>query len=263
MIGEVRLMSKISIIAPVGTSPPVVTEFIQHVQESMFESVTDLTLIATREQVVLEGVELIKMAVKRRYSKVHIHVVELSFTDIASETDHLEFMKTCARILREQRDIYRADKVYLCVAGGRKDMCITLSLLAQYFGVNGVFHVIMPEVKAFSSELERMRYEINKLAEAENKDLYYQEKAERFDKLMYPPLKSYIVIRIPIIPIPQNIIYDVIKILKAKKVKRTDIDLPINFLKDLEASNIIRITSNFIYVEDVGYNVLKALGESI
>jgi CRISPR-associated protein Csx14 len=256
-------MSKISIIAPVGTSPPVVTEFLQYVQESMFESVTDLTVIATREQAVLEGVELIKVAVKRRYPKVHLHVVELPFTDIASEADHLEFMKTCARILRDQREIHRAEKVYLCVAGGRKDMCITLSLLAQYFGVNGVFHVIMPDVKAFSSELERMRHDISELAKAENKEAYYQEKAERFDELMYPPLKSYIIIRIPIIPIPQNIIYDVIKILKAKKAKRTEIDLPISFLKDLEASNVIRVTKNYIYAEEIGYNILKSLGEII
>jgi CRISPR-associated protein Csx14 len=254
---------KISIIAPLGTSPPVVTEFLQYVQESMFESVTDLTLIATKEQAVLEGLELIKVAVKRRYPKVHVHIVELPFTDIASEADHLEFMKICAKILKDQRDVHRADKVYLCVAGGRKDMCITLSLLAQYFGVNGVFHVIMPNVKAFSSELERMRYEISELARAGDKEAYYQAKAERFDELMYPPIKSYITIRIPIIPIPQNIIYDVIKILKAKKVERKDVDLPISFLKDLEASNIIRLTKNFILIEDVGYNILEALGEAI
>ncbi|MBS7638155.1 CRISPR-associated protein Csx14 [Candidatus Bathyarchaeota archaeon] len=256
-------MRKTSIIAPLGTSPPVITEFLQYVQEAMFERVTDLTIIVTREPAVLEGKELVKAAVKHRYPMVHIHEEELPFTDITSDEDHLEFMKICARILREQREIHRAEKVYLCVAGGRKDMCITLSLLGQYFGVNGVFHVIMPEIKAYSAELERVRYEISELARAEDKERYYKEREEIFEKLMYPPAESYTVIRIPIIPTPQNIIFDVFKLLKARKVSRKDVELPLSFLKDLEASKIIKITQNFIYTEEIGYNILKVLGEVI
>ena len=260
---EEAYMRKTSIIAPLGTSPPVITEFLQYIQEAMFEKVTDLTIIATREPTVLEGKELVKAAVKHRYPKVHIHEEELPFTDITSDKDHLEFMKICARILREQREIHRAERVYLCVAGGRKDMCITLSLLGQYFGVNGIFHIIMPEIQAYSAELERIRHEISELTRAENKDQYYKEKIELFERLMYPPLASYKIIRIPIIPIPQNMIQEILKILKAKKLSRKDINIPFNLLKDLQASNLIRITNNFIYTEDMGYNILKALGEEI
>jgi len=256
-------MQKVSIIAPVGTSPPVVTEFLQYVEEAMCERVTDLTLMATKERAVLEGVELIKVAVRRRYPHVHLHVVELPFADIASEADHLEFMRISAKVLRDQRAVHRADKVYLCVAGGRKDMCITLSLLAQYFGVNGVFHVIMPDVKAFSVELERMRHEISELAKAEDKEAYYRERAEMFDELMYPPLKSYVAIRIPIIPVPQSVVRDVMKILKAGRVRKADVDVPVSFLRDLEASGIVRVTRNFIYAREAGYDILKSLGETI
>jgi CRISPR-associated protein Csx14 len=254
---------KISIIAPLRTSPPVVTEFLQYVQEAMFERVTDLTLIATKEPTVLSGIELIKAAVHRRYPQVHIHVVELPFTDITSDKDHLEFMKICAKILREQHELHQADKIYLCVAGGRKDMCITMAILGQYFGVNGIFHVIMPDVKAFSMDLEMMRHEINELADTEDKDAYYLEKAEKFDSLMYPFLGSYSVIRIPMLPMPQNIIKEVFKILKAKKLPRDEVNMPPNFLRALEAANLVRVTRNFVYTEGIGYDILNVLGEAI
>jgi CRISPR-associated protein Csx14 len=182
-------MHKVSIIAPVRTSPPVVTEFLQYVEEDMSERVTDLTLIATREPLVLSVVELIEAAVRRRYPHVHAHVVELPFADVTSDREHLEFMKVCARVIRDQHEVHGADKVYLCVAGGRKDMCITMALLGQYLGVNGVFHVVMPDVKAFNVELERARATIEELAKAEDKDAYYRERAELFDPTDVPAPK--------------------------------------------------------------------------
>jgi CRISPR-associated protein Csx14 len=256
-------MQKISIIAPVGTSPPVVTEFLQYVQEAMSERATDLTLIATREPLVLSGVELIKAAVRRRYPHVHTHVVELPFTDITSDREHLEFMKVCARVIRDQREAYGADRVYLCVAGGRKDMCITMALLGQYLGVNGVFHVVMPDVKAFNVELERARAAIEELAKAEDKDAYYRERAELFDPLMYPPLSSYSVITIPVLPVPRDLVREAVRILKAKKLRLDEVKAPLDFLKAMEAANLVKVTQNYVYTKKLGYDVLDVLGELV
>lgn len=254
---------KTSIIAPVGTSPPVITEFVQYVEGFLEKRVTDLTLIATKEPIVLQGIELIKVALKRRYPHVHLHVAKLPFQDIRSQEDNLEFMRVCARLLRDQRAVHRANLIYLCVAGGRKDMCITLSLIGQYFGVNGVFHIIMPDVKSFNIELERRRHEIKELAEAEDKETYYETRREVFDPLMFPPASAYTVIKIPVIPYPRSVLNDVIRLLgQSKAVERARSPLPMDIIEGLESSNLVETSSKKIYVTDEGRLFAKVL-ESI
>jgi CRISPR-associated protein Csx14 len=251
---------KVSVIAPVGTSPPVVTEFVQYVEGFLEKRVTDLTVIATREPMVLEGVELIAAALRRRYPHVHLHLVRLPFSDIGSQEDNLEFMRISARILRDQREVHKADLIYLCVAGGRKDMCITLSLIGQYFGVNGVFHIIMPDVKSFNAELERRRHEIKELAEASDKEAYYEAHKEIFDPLMYPPPSAYTVIKIPVITYPRSILNDVVRLLEqGKAVERTPSPLPLDVIEGLESSNLVRTSSKKIYVTDEGRAFAKVL----
>jgi CRISPR-associated protein Csx14 len=251
---------KVSVIAPVGTSPPVATEFIQYVEGVLEKKVTDLTVIATKESTVLEGVELIAVALRRRYPHIHLHVVKLPFNDIESQEDNLEFMKISAKMLRDQREIHRADFIYLCVAGGRKDMCITLSLIGQYFGINGVFHIIMPDVKSFNIELERRRHEIKELAESSDKEAYYEAHKEIFDSLMYPPLSAYAVIKIPVIPYPRITLNDVTRLLgQSKAVEKIRSSLPLDVIERLESSNLVRISSKKIYVTDEGRAFAKIL----
>ncbi len=52
--------------------------------------------------------------------------------------------------------------------GGRKELCITLSFLAQPFDINGVCHIVLPDVKTFNQLLELIRYDAKKLAKAED-----------------------------------------------------------------------------------------------
>ncbi|MBS7645096.1 hypothetical protein KEJ44_03525 [Candidatus Bathyarchaeota archaeon] len=169
-------------------------------------------------------------------------------------------MRASARILRDQREVHKADLIYLCVAGGRKDMCITLSLIAQYFGVNGVFHIIMPDVKSFNIQLERLRHEIKELAEAEDKEAYYEAHKEAFDPLMFPPISAYTVIRIPVIPYPRSVLNDVVKLLgQGRAVERIRSPLPLDVIEGLESSNLVRTSSRRIYVTDEGRAFAKVL----
>lgn len=253
-------MTKTAIIAPLGTSPPVVTEFLEYVEKTLNRGVSDLVIIATREPTVLEGVPLIQAAVKSRYPPVSIHTVELPFTDIQSDEDNLKFMQICAEALREEKEVHKTDTIYLCVAGGRKDMCITLSLLAQYFEVNGVFHIITPDVKAMNIELERARHNIKELSESPDKDSYYAQYKELFDDLLFPPPSKYNIINIPVLPYPQTVLNDIIKLLTGDSTQsRSSVKLPLMILENMHASGLIKLAEKNIYVTTEG----RRFGETL
>jgi len=78
-------------------------------------------------------------------------------------------MRIAGRIIKNQREKYGSDVVYLNVAGGRKNMCITLSILGQFLNVDGIFHIVSPDVKIVNEMLENLRSEdIERIYLAEN-----------------------------------------------------------------------------------------------
>lgn len=250
-------MNKVSIIAPLGTSPPVITEFLQYVEEVLDQRVTDLTIITTKEPLVLEGLEAIKAAVADRYPHVHVHVEELPFKDIDSEEKNLHFINITAKLLDAQKRRYGVKAIHLCVAGGRKEVCITLSLLAQFYDVSGVYHIVMPDVVAFNQALELVRREIRELSEAEDKLAYYRKKKEKLEPVFYPSLSQYNVIRIPIIPYPENFLAMIRSIFRRHKAALKDTDYRIiSRLKDL---GYVKVTKNFAYITSDGEKLLKIL----
>ncbi len=253
-------LTKTAIVAPLGTSPPVITEFLEYVEKVQDKRVSDLVIIVTREPAVLEGVPLIQCAVKRRYPHVHTHIVELPFTDIKSDEDNLEFMRICAEVLRKEKEVHKTGSIYLCVAGGRKDMCITLSLLAQYFEVNGVFHVITSDVKSMNIELERARHNIRELFESQDKDGYYGQHRELFDSLMFPPPSQYNIINIPVLPYPQTMLNDIVRLLTGDATQmRSNVRLPLTVLENMDASGLIKLTENNVYLTSEG----RRFGETL
>ncbi|MBW1715632.1 MAG: hypothetical protein JRJ77_07380 [Deltaproteobacteria bacterium] len=246
-------------MAPIGMSPSVVTEFLQYVDDYLDQRVSELTVIATEEIMVRDSVILVEASVKK-YPYVHIHVVELPLSNISTQEDSLEFMRICAEILREQREVHKVDRMYLCVAGGRKDMCIGLALLGQYFGISGVHHVIMHDVKAYNVQLERFRHAISELASSSDKDGYHEKSREAFEDLMFPHPSSYAVIKVPIIPYPRTALNDIVALLRrTKALRRIDSWLPLDVLERMSISGLIKLTSNRIYVTDEGRQMSKIL----
>jgi CRISPR-associated protein Csx14 len=252
---------KVSIIAPLGTSPPVITEFLQYVDEVLDQRVTDLTVITTNEPLVLEGLELVKTGVSDRYPKVHIHVVELPYDDVDSEERSTDFIGIAARILRDQKEKHGAEVVHLCVAGGRKEVCIILSLLAQFFNVNGVYHVVMPDVKTFNQQLELIRHEAKELASAEDKLAYYRQKRDLLEPVLFPDLSTYNVIKIPVVPYPMHALIGMKQVLKQRKFPLRSIDMDIvSQLRDL---GYIRLSRNYAYTSPDGERLLLIIGSVV
>lgn len=192
----------IAVISPLGMSPPVVTAFVQHLGK-----VNDLVVITTSDERVKQGYELIRIAMKLNYPRTRVHKLEIPFEDVTTEDENFEFMRIAGKAIKRQKEKFGSDIVYLNVAGGRKNMCITLAILGQFLNVDGIFHLVSPDVKIVNEKLENLRGEIERIYMAESEEekvRIYEERKRHFDSLMFPV--DYEVVRIPTIPIPEDYI---------------------------------------------------------
>lgn len=180
----------------------MITEFVQYLEGGIGERIDDLVLISTSDPYIRSCADLAEQALADRYPRIRVHRFELGFGDLDSEERVREFMLEMAKLLRDQVKRHGVDRIYINSAGGRKDSLIALSVLAQIFPVRGIFHVVMPEVRAFNVELERAKREIEELGRAEDKRAYYLAHRSLFDPLMYPDRSRYSVVKIPILPQP-------------------------------------------------------------
>jgi CRISPR-associated protein Csx14 len=245
------------VVAPVGTSPPVVTEFIDYVERVLEEDISDLTLLSTKEELIQQSSTLINVSLKVNRPSIHVHNVTLPFEDISSQDSSQEFAKIAAEILSNQKSKFGANQVYLCVAGGRKEMCIILSVLAQLLPVDGVYHVVMPSVTMYNQELELLRKDIRELNDSNERESFYKGRREKFDRIMFPEPRLYCVIKIPIIPIAPEFLEDFCKL-------RQDLPVPVarfrpKLLQQLEKLRYVRISSKGIYLTEEGGHLKKVL----
>uniref|UniRef100_A0A7C2NAZ0 CRISPR-associated protein Csx14 n=2 Tax=Archaeoglobus fulgidus TaxID=2234 RepID=A0A7C2NAZ0_ARCFL len=204
----------VAVISPLGMSPPVVTTFVDYLG-----GVRDLVVITTAERRVKEGFELIRVALKIKYPKTRIHEVELPFEDVTTEDQNFEFMRIAGKVIKRQKEKFGSDIVYLNVAGGRKNMCITLSILGQFLNVDGIFHVVSPDVKVVNEALESLRADIERIYLAKDEDekmRIYMERERHFNSLLFPD--DYEVVRIPTVPIPQDYIRRLVDVLFNEKL---------------------------------------------
>jgi len=254
---------KTSLIATLGTSPPVVTEFVRYMQEAEKINAKDLTIVATQETTVLEGLALVKQAIKNRYPKIHQHIKILPIKDVTTEEENYTFMKHMAQLLIEQHTIHKSESIHLSLAGGRKDMSITAALLAQYLGVNGVYHIVMPNIDQVNTQLELLRPKIKEFANSEDKQTYYQQNKEEFDQLLYPPLHQYHIIKIPIIPYPKTILRKILQLLAKPKTKKPPLGIPLDVIEGMAIAGLIRVTTRrTIYTLEHGQKLHQILSEA-
>ncbi|MEM1950260.1 MAG: CRISPR-associated ring nuclease, partial [Candidatus Caldarchaeum sp.] len=105
-------------------------------------------------------------ALRDRYPRLRVSTTVLGFTDILDESGNLEFMEAAAKALaRLRRD---GGRVYVCLAGGRKEMVASLVLLAQLTDVEALYHVVAPDIKSINVTLEQIRSHISNLARSSN-----------------------------------------------------------------------------------------------
>ncbi len=198
------------VVGALGLSPPVVTTPL-----ILIEGIRKLVVFTTQEEGVKQGYELIKLALRHEYPKVALERVELEFSDVGSEEENFEFMRIAGRIIRAEKEKNRV--VYVNLAGGRKNMSLSLALIAQMLNAR-MFHIIRKEVKSYNLLLENLRNDIKQIYEAYDgeKDKIYTEKRDYFRELLFP--RDANLVRIPAIPLPQDYLKRVVEALSWKKV---------------------------------------------
>jgi CRISPR-associated protein Csx14 len=242
---------KIAVISPLGMSPPVVTAFVDYLR-----GVKDLVVITTADKKVKQGYELVKIALKLKYPKTRLHEVNIPFEDVSTEQQNFEFMRTAARVIKNQREKYGSDVIYLNVAGGRKNMCITLSTLGQFLNVDGIFHLVSPDIKVVNEMLENLRSDIERIYLADNEEEkieIYREKEKMFNSLMFP--NDFEVIRIPTVPIPLDYIKRLVDILYNGRVE----DLTFSEREILMHHGLIERAGRKFRVSDFGRRFAEVL----
>jgi|GEM_PF-1361851 len=245
---------KIRMIAPLGMSPPVITEGILYLERSKQIDVSDVVLLATQNQDVEASVDLIKTCLNVNRPNCMVSVRRLNFEDIKSSEDNAEFMKAISREIKEAW-VEGYKEVHLNVAGGRKDMCISASIVGSFLNVNSVFHIISPDVKTANMELERMREKINKLHKSEDKISYYKENREDFDRLMFPDVRTWYGVEIPILPYPRGLLRLCKKILSKDIIRYEELKgerLENDFLESLQKLGYADVTKKEIRVSALG-----------
>lgn len=246
------LSSYYSLLAPLGLSPPVVTELIQYFDWQYNLKPKTVELILTKDKRVQEGAKLVEVAVKDRYPRAKVIGLTLDYEDIVDESMAFNFIRVAAS------EIARLEKpIYLLISGGRKNMSVEVALIGQVLAVSGIYHVIMPDVKVVNIELERLRPNIEELASSDDPLSYYRESKE-LQNLMYPPL-TYSVMRIPMLPLPYSIVRRVARVLGEGGIRSELEDLGEDYIAVLRFSGLIQVSGNKIIPTDLG----KAIGEAI
>lgn len=244
---------KTAVIAPLGLSPPVVTAGTDSAQVP----VTDLVIIATQDPQVLAGLELIRVGMSINAPLVHIHAEVLPFDDVTSTEQNFALMERAKQIILRERTEHGCERVLLNVAGGRKNMCITLALIGQLMNVDGVFHIVNKDIRMFNQNLERLRSDIRRIAEAttwEEKLAIYREKEDRFNHLLYPPRSEYQVVRLPTFPVDRVFMGDLIQVLAGEDIE----SLPMSMRVILERHGILEQGRSHYYISDYGRRFIDA-----
>ena len=239
-------------------SPPVVTA---GMDSSEFK-VNHLVMISTQHPKVLAGLDFLKVAISVKFPKVKIQAVELPFDDVTTTAENLAFMETAIRIIREARVDHQCGRVLLNVAGGRKNMCITLTMIGQLMNVDGVFHIGNPKINLLNENLEHLRSDINRIHAAETleeKQEIYKAKKKEFDHVLFPPKSEYEVIRVPTFPVDQSAVQRLLLELK-DDVKGEVVKLPLGDKVILERHGILEMgkTRKHYYVSEYGQKFLDA-----
>ena len=213
------------VIATMGMTPPPVTEFLDYLAFEKGKEISKLVVIETSSESVKQNTEVVRVALKHKkregvekYLRTKFERISLPFDDISTEEDNLSFLETCSAVIRKEK-MDNNGKVLLNVSGGRKNMCITLSMLGAIMNVRGVYHVVS-EDPGINIELEQVRPIIKEIYEAEDEEeklRIYEENSDVLNRVLFQR-KGIRVLRIPTLPYPDEWISNLRETLSSRRI---------------------------------------------
>ena len=187
---------KSCLLNPVGTSPMVITEMVDFFENAYLKHLDDVVIISTSDETVVSGAYMAGSAIKVRYHHIGVHYEFLSSPDIFDENDLIEFLDKIGYIVKNEKDNYNVEKVYLNISGGRKVESIALSNFSQLLNIDEVWIVLNINIANYNIDFERYKNELTNFRDGENLE-YYRENADKFDPIFYPERKDLSFFKIP------------------------------------------------------------------
>ena len=148
-------MNKKLLIATLGTSPAVITEAIDLLNEQRRRP-EGVILFYTDDPDVKESFNLLSQHLPAHCGITNIRSVPIgAFGDIDFSQAAVEFMQEACRILKTYRD--NGDRLFVSIAGGRKAMSSLLALAVQFYGAERLFHIWAPPWLEDQGEIAKLR----------------------------------------------------------------------------------------------------------
>jgi CRISPR-associated protein Csx14 len=152
-------MTKKLLIATLGTSPAVITEAIDLLEEQRMKP-DGVILLLTQDPDVRESCNLLTQHLPTHCG---INWIETEYTadygDIETPETAIEFMQVACGVLKRYREA--GHRRLVSIAGGRKAMSSLLALAVQFYGADRLFHVWVPPWIEQEGEINNLRNLLN------------------------------------------------------------------------------------------------------
>jgi CRISPR-associated protein Csx14 len=148
-------MSKKLLIATLGTSPAVITEAIDLLDEQGMRPDGVIPLM-TQDSDVRDSYNVLAKHLPDYYGITWVDPAFISdYTDVETPEIAVEFMQTACQRLKSYREAgYRC---FVGIAGGRKAMSSLLALAVQFYGADRLFHIWVPPWIEDEGEISSLR----------------------------------------------------------------------------------------------------------
>ncbi|MHB1506466.1 MAG: CRISPR-associated protein Csx14 [Cuniculiplasma sp.] len=192
------------LINPLGTTPMVASEMFSYLRNTD-ENLNTTILMYTQNDSVKKGALIAKEALNYKYPKCRVIMKELCMNDIKDDASLVEFMSEFVNIINEEKNVYKVDKIYLNVSGGRKIQNIILSIYAGLFGIDSVYNVFDPSMQNVNERYEQIKFDIFKgLDEGLSPKEAFLLREQQILDLFFPPLGPLVFLEVNVIKFPED-----------------------------------------------------------
>lgn len=251
-------MKKKALIIPMGRSPAIATEMVRYLEP---EGITDVVLVPTKDNFVLAGTRLVEAAMRENYPRIRVHISVSDVVDVVSGEDTIRVMTDLARAVCKEKFDYRVDHLYLSIAGGRKEITVTSTILGLAFGITAIYHVINKEVKSYNDYQEKIKSDIEWFIEPdiERRVERYREQREKLDYLLFPSGSVLEYIKVPTIPYSPGYISFLKRLLHPRGIYFEEEKVNSFTLEMLKRANLIVYNDFRAWPTDIGLQIGKML----
>jgi len=239
-----------------GMTPMVATEVFRYIHDYERE-LKDLVLMYTKNNDVIRSTYASATAIKSKYPTTRIHYSELPFDDIKSENELYIFLEVLGNIVKDEREKYNVNKIYVNISGGRKVQVVAISAFATLIGIDEIWNVLNKEVPDYNYLYEQKKDLIQEFSNGENMDAYSKNK-DILDPIFYPSPNILTFIKVPVLKLPSDDIAYLKKLLKGELDLRYE-DIPEFKLEAYIQSGLITINKKISVPTKLGEILYKFL----